>query len=208
VILATFIFGQGDDYTIFMTEGCQYEYTHGKPVLASYKSSILQSALIMLVSIGTLIFAQHPAMRSLAEVTIVGMLSVVLMSFTLPPWLFSLLTQKDGKPRLHPITLKTLLKGVPKNDTELVIGRYLYKGTFLVNAVKQNLKKQLPALEALPVNGAATYAYTDTGYGECALLLALRHPSTQIVVTMPDDEKRNIAQMAAQGWVNNLEFKP
>lgn len=208
VILATFIFGQGDDYTIFMTEGCQYEYTHGKPVLASYKSSILQSALIMLVSIGTLIFAQHPAMRSLAEVTIVGMLSVVLMSFTLPPWLFGLLTQKNGKPRLHPITLKTLIKGVPKNDTELVIGRYLYKGTFLVNAVKQNLKNQVPALEALPVNGAATYAYTDTGYGECALLLALRHPSTQIVVTMPDDEKRNIALMAAQGWITNIEFKP
>ena len=23
IILATFIFGQGDDYTIFMTEGCQ-----------------------------------------------------------------------------------------------------------------------------------------------------------------------------------------
>lgn len=207
VILATFIFGQGDDYTIFMTEGCQHEYTHGKPVLASYKSSILQSALIMLVSIGTLIFAQHPAMRSLAEVTIVGMLSVVLMSFTLPPWLFRWLTQKDGKPRLHPITLKTLLKGLPKNNTELVIGRYLYKGNALVKAVKQNLKTHGPALDSLPVSGAPTFTYTDNGYGECALLLALRHPSTQIIVTMADEEKRNIAQMAAKGWINNIEFK-
>ena len=30
IILATFIFGQGDDYTIFITEGLMYEYTTGK----------------------------------------------------------------------------------------------------------------------------------------------------------------------------------
>ena len=63
-----------------MTEGCQHEYTFRKPILSSYKNSILQSALIMLVGIGTLIISKHPAMRSLAEVTIVGMISVVLMS--------------------------------------------------------------------------------------------------------------------------------
>lgn len=91
IILATFIFGQGDDYTIFMTEGCISEYIHKRPVLASYKSSILQSALIMFIGIGTLIVAKHPAMRSLAEVTIVGMFSVVLMAYTIPPLLFRLL---------------------------------------------------------------------------------------------------------------------
>ena len=33
IILATFIFGQGDDYTIFMTEGCQYEYAYRRKML-------------------------------------------------------------------------------------------------------------------------------------------------------------------------------
>lgn len=111
IILATFIFGQGDDYTIFITEGCQYEYTHNRPILASHKSSILQSALIMFIGIGTLITAQHPAMRSLAEVTIVGMLCVVFMAYLIPPLLFRWLTTKNGVPRQHPITLLSLLTG-------------------------------------------------------------------------------------------------
>ena len=88
IILATFIFGQGDDYTIFMTEGCISEYVHKKPMLASFKKSIILSALIMFIGIGTLILARHPALRSLAQVTIVGMFSVVLMAYLIPPLLF------------------------------------------------------------------------------------------------------------------------
>ena len=88
IILATFIFGQGDDYTIFMTEGAVYEYTHRRPMLASYRRAILLSALIMFIGIGSLIVARHPALHSLAEVTIVGMFSVVLMSFLIPPLMF------------------------------------------------------------------------------------------------------------------------
>lgn len=86
VILATFIFGQGDDYTIFMTEGCIQEHIYGKPVLASHKRSIALSAMIMFIGIGSLIFASHPALRSLADVTIVGMFSVVLMAYVIPPF--------------------------------------------------------------------------------------------------------------------------
>lgn len=85
IILATFIFGQGDDYTIFMTEGTVYEHTYHRPMLASYRRAILLSALIMFIGIGSLIVARHPALHSLAEVTIVGMSSVVLMAFVIPP---------------------------------------------------------------------------------------------------------------------------
>ena len=91
IILATFIFGQGDDYTIFMAEGCRYEHTTGKPVLLSYKTSIILSALIMFAGIGVLVFASHPAMFSLGIVTVVGMASVVLMSFVVTPVLYRLL---------------------------------------------------------------------------------------------------------------------
>ena len=94
IILATFIFGQGDDYTIFMTEGAVYEATHHKPMLASYKRAIILSALIMFIGIGSLIVARHPALHSLAEVTIVGMLSVVLMAFILPPLCFRIINNK------------------------------------------------------------------------------------------------------------------
>ena len=97
IILATFIFGQGDDYTIFMTEGCISEYEHGKPILAAYKRSIILSALIMFIGIGTLIFARHPALHSLAEVTIIGMFSVVLMAYLIPPLLFKWMMKRFPK---------------------------------------------------------------------------------------------------------------
>lgn len=109
IILATFIFGQGDDYTIFMTEGLSYEFAYRKKLLASYKNSIIVSALIMFIGIGTLIFAKHPAMRSLGEVTVVGMLSVVLMAYFFPPLVFNWLVKKNGKDRYRPITLKKIL---------------------------------------------------------------------------------------------------
>lgn len=112
IILATFIFGQGDDYTIFVTEGMMYEYTYRKKMLASYKNSILLSASIMFIGIGSLIIAKHPAMRSLAEVTIVGMFCVVLMAYIVPPLLYKWLVQKKNRYRLMPVTLVNLLKTV------------------------------------------------------------------------------------------------
>ena len=206
IILATFIFGQGDDYTIFMTEGCQHEYTFRKPILSSYKSSILQSALIMLVGIGTLIISKHPAMRSLAEVTIVGMISVVLMSYTLPPLLFKWLTMKNGVYRMHPVTLKTLFCGVPKDAADLVKGRYLYKGVSITNVVKRNLKENARLIAETDLKGKTEYTYTDMGYGESAILLAVLNPDVKIVAHMPDEEKRNIAVVSAKDFVNNIEF--
>ena len=85
IILATFIFGQGDDYTIFMTEGSMYEYAYRRRMLVILQHSIIISALIMFIGIGTLIVARHPALHSLAEVTIAGMFSVVLMAYIFPP---------------------------------------------------------------------------------------------------------------------------
>lgn len=112
IILATFIFGQGDDYTIFITEGLMYEYTTGKKRLERYKSSVALSAIIMFVGIGTLIFSKHPAMRSLAEVTIIGMITVVIMAYYLPPIVFRWLTEKKGKRREYPVTLYRLATSI------------------------------------------------------------------------------------------------
>ena len=108
VILATFIFGQGDDYTIFMTEGLSYEFAYRRKLLASYKNSIVVSALIMFIGIGTLIFAEHPALRSLGQVTVVGMLSVVLMAYLFPPLVFNWLVRSRGQVRYRPITLRKI----------------------------------------------------------------------------------------------------
>lgn len=110
IILATFIFGQGDDYTIFMTEGCCFEYAYRRKMVASYKSSIIVSAMIMFIGIGTLILAKHPALHSLAELTIVGMFSVVLMAYVLPPLVFKWLVSNKQGYRLRPLTIMPMLR--------------------------------------------------------------------------------------------------
>ena len=105
IILATFIFGQGDDYSIFITEGLLYERATGKKILHSYKNAVVLSALIMFIGIGALVLAKHPAMHSLGQVTVIGMITVVLMAYYLPPLLFRWLTTKKGQARKQPVTL-------------------------------------------------------------------------------------------------------
>lgn len=108
IILATFIFGQGDDYTIFITDGLVHEHTYGRPVLKGYRNSVALSALLMFIGIGSLVFARHPALRSLGEVVIIGMVTVVFMAFYLPPLVFQWITTKGGRLREVPLTLERL----------------------------------------------------------------------------------------------------
>ena len=110
VILATFIFGQGDDYTIFITDGLINEFAYRKKLLRSYKNSIIISALILFIGMGALIIAKHPALHSLAEVTIVGMFTVVLMAWIVPPLIFGWLTKNEGKVRRSPVTIEQAIR--------------------------------------------------------------------------------------------------
>ena len=230
VILATFIFGQGDDYTIFMTEGCQYEYAYRKKMLASYKHSIILSALIMFIGIGTLILAKHPALRSLAEVTIVGMFSVVLMAFLFPPLIFRwLVYDRQGRERLVPITLRhwkvsklstPLAKGRGVGgEATLVALRYRYRGVEISTAVNRRLRylrrhpeelEQLlaPSSDLSPLT--THHSLEDAGWGETALLVALQHPNQQFVALVKDEDHRLVARHAAENIVHNLtiQIKP
>lgn len=110
VILATFIFGMGDDYTIFMLEGAMYEYVYGRKMLDRYRNTIALSALTMFIGIGALILAEHPAMQSLAKVTMIGMGVVVFMAYLIPPVIFRFLTCRKGVKRRFPVTLMSLLR--------------------------------------------------------------------------------------------------
>lgn len=204
VILATFIFGQGDDYTIFMTEGCQHEYTFRRPILSSYKNSIIQSALIMFVGIGTLIVARHPAMRSLAQVTIIGMFSVVLMAYMIPPLLFGWITRKNGKVRRYPVTLRSLLLGVPKDPVALVKGRYIYKGKEIGRRVSANLREFV--VPSVPDSGEIIMDDPD-GYGERAILTALTYPDVAVRVRIKDEDALAVAKASAEGFTDNVIFE-
>jgi hypothetical protein len=204
VILATFIFGQGDDYTIFMTEGCQYEYRFRRPIIASYKSSIIQSALIMFVGIGTLIVSKHPAMKSLAEVTIIGMISVVLMAYMIPPLFFRWITMKGDVARKYPLTLGSLFGRTPQTPEAQVYARYIYKGSEITREVRRSLRQSAVELKTLKLE--PTYEMEDEGYGEKAIFLALINPDVKVIARIADDDRRRIAEVSAEDFVDNIEF--
>ena len=105
VMVSTFIFGLGDDYSIFIMDGLLQEYKTGKKNLPSIRTSIFLSAVTTVAGLGVLIFARHPAMRSIAAISIIGIVCVFVMSQTIEPFLFRMLiTQRTQKAR-PPITL-------------------------------------------------------------------------------------------------------
>jgi 1-acyl-sn-glycerol-3-phosphate acyltransferase len=112
IIVSALIFGLGDDYSLFIMDGLLQEYKTGKKNLSSYKSSILLSAITTVAGLGVLAFAKHPALRSVAFISVTGILCVVLMSQVLIPFLFSLLVKKRAAKKRLPWTLWSWTRSV------------------------------------------------------------------------------------------------
>ena len=109
VIISTFIFGLGDDYSIFIMDGLAHEYKYGKKNLTSYKTSIFLSALTNIVGVGVLIFAKHPALKSIAIITIIGMFTVLFISFIVQPLFYNFLILNPRKKNKLPYTAVNFL---------------------------------------------------------------------------------------------------
>ncbi len=112
IILSALIFGLGDDYSLFIMDGLLQEYRTGKENLSSYKSSIVLSAITTLAGLGVLIFAKHPALRSIALISITGILSVVIISQVLIPFMFHFLITNRVKKNRFPWTAGGLFKSI------------------------------------------------------------------------------------------------
>ncbi len=102
IILATFIFGIGDDFSIFIMDGLLQEYKCGQKLLGAHKTAIFFSAFTAIVGMGVMIFAKHPALKSIAFISVLGLCIVVLVAYTVQPLLFRLFigsqTRKGGAP--------------------------------------------------------------------------------------------------------------
>ena len=144
IILATFIFGLGDDYSIFIMEGSIREYACKQKILNSYKLAVMLSALTMFIGIGSLIFAKHPAMKSLAQVTIIGMTSVVVISYTILPFLYRWLTTYKGRKRVYPVTARNLGNTI-YSFTAFLVGSIMLSviGFFFFKVTKPTDRKKL-----------------------------------------------------------------
>ncbi len=146
IIISTFIFGLGDDYSIFTMNGMLEEYRTGRKNLSSYKISIFLSAFTTIIGIGVLIFAEHPALKSIAAITITGMVSVVIVSFTIQPMLFNWLIGTRKERGIYPLTAKNIVKTIVVWTTlmtgvlfMILIGPIVYALIFLPLKTRKNI---------------------------------------------------------------------
>ncbi|MEF9476977.1 1-acyl-sn-glycerol-3-phosphate acyltransferase [Chryseobacterium sp. 1B4] len=111
-VVCTLVFGVGDDFSIFLTQAMQKEHTTGKNELPTYRISIILAVFTTILSIGSLIFAKHPALHSLALVALIGMFSVIIITSTLYPFWFRLLITNRAQKGLSPITFRLFIWSV------------------------------------------------------------------------------------------------
>ncbi|MEO8933744.1 MAG: MMPL family transporter [Xanthomarina sp.] len=99
IIITTFIFGLGIDYSIFVTNALLQELRTGESALPTHKTSILLSVITTILGVGVLVFAKHPALYSISLVSLIGIISAMLISFTIQPLLFGFfIGSKHSKP--------------------------------------------------------------------------------------------------------------
>lgn len=130
IIITTLIFGLGVDYSIFVTRGLIEKYTYGVDEMPAFRSGIIMSALATILCFGVLVFAKHPAIYSISWIPIIGLSVVVLMSFTIQPWLFNFFIQKPQDKGNTPRRIFNLI---------LTLGTfgYFFVGGFLLNILAQ-----------------------------------------------------------------------
>ena len=88
IIISTFIFGIGVDYSIFVMQGL----TGGQ--LGYHKTAVLLSAITLLVTVGSMLLAVHPAIRSVGFSTLVGLLSAIILSYVVQPVIYEKMTHE------------------------------------------------------------------------------------------------------------------
>jgi len=137
IIITTLIFGLGVDYSIFITRGLIEKYTYGIDEMPAFKSGILMSALATIICFGALVFAKHPAIYSISWIPIIGLSVVVLMSFTIQPWLFRIFIQKPQDKGNAPRTILNLIY------TFFTFG-YFFVAGFLLSLLAQILLPIIP----------------------------------------------------------------
>lgn len=104
IIITTFIFGLGDDYSIFITDGLIQKYKLKKDSITSYKSAIILSGVTTIIGTGALIFAKHPSISSIALVSVIGIAAIMFVTLCVQPGVFNwFVTRRTAKKR-GPIT--------------------------------------------------------------------------------------------------------
>lgn len=94
IIISTFIFGIGVDYSIFVMNGL---LGNDDRLLRYHKTAIFFSAFILIVTVSSMLLASHPAIRSVGFSTLVGLVSAVVLAYVVQPALYRPKKGKGGE---------------------------------------------------------------------------------------------------------------
>lgn len=93
VVISTFIFGIGVDYSIFIMSGL-LDKGQNPDLLKFHKTAIFFSAIILIITVGSMLFAKHPAISSVGFCTLVGLVSSVVLSYVVQPAVFRIIQKR------------------------------------------------------------------------------------------------------------------
>ncbi|WPY97099.1 MMPL family transporter [Christiangramia sp. OXR-203] len=195
IIISSFIFGLGLDYSIFITNSCLKEYETGKSELKTYQASIILSVITTLLGIGALIFAKHPALRSISIVSIIGVLTAVSVSFILQRSLFrKLIFQQFGslsfrRNKKNFISEKLYHK-------EAILKHYRYHTTY--SEAKAEFRQQREKFLKISRYLAEVddILVLNSGIGILPLFIKIKYPQTEVYSLELDESKRVAARNA------------
>ncbi len=109
VIIISFVFGLGIDYSIFYLQSLIQQHRIGTQNEKQVRSSIFLSVLTTILGIGVLIFAKHPALKSIAMVSITSIFTIIVLTLVLIPVAFRWLVEWKGNKRFQPITFQDFI---------------------------------------------------------------------------------------------------
>ena len=113
IVILTFIFALGINYTIIITDGLCNEYRTGRKSLPIRNQAIFMLSFTMIVCIGALIFSRHnPALKSVALVSIIGIFAILLISHTVQPFIFRWFISGRTQKGKYPYTLFNWLSSI------------------------------------------------------------------------------------------------
>lgn len=113
IIISSFIFGLGVDYSILMMRGMMQDFKYRTSNIASYRVSVILSSATTLFGVAAMFTAKHPALNSIAMISVFGILVLVLITFTFQPlvagWFMGGRLRKNKFPITARIFVKTFI---------------------------------------------------------------------------------------------------
>jgi 1-acyl-sn-glycerol-3-phosphate acyltransferase len=126
IIVATFIFGLGDDFSIFTTDGLIQQARTGVNSLKSTQSGIVLSGIATMIGTGVLIFAQHPAIHSIGAISVIGIGSIMLITLYVQPRVYNFFVLNRKRKGRGPITFFYFIYS-------LLLFFYFFVGSLILN---------------------------------------------------------------------------